>query len=309
MYCRMCGKKMEEGDKFCGNCGTKVINKTEGQKTNVEFDWRQDTTVAANKPRNIERGKVHFDWNLDGFPSEQPKKTDTADFNWSSVIDEKDRERYNGFYKEEPKQSETSEEYRQTPAEGSAETDTISNLQEQCSENEADSQDIINNEIGSDNQEEKVEEIGNLEEEEFVPVSDLSQLEQDDIVSDYIKSQDETAQEEEVTQEDETAQEEEVTQEDETTQEEEAAQEEETVQEGDVQDASDETSDAESTVNTETIEIRDKAAEVADAKEDETEKLERATLYYKMDLLRKLLELENGNIPEEELLAHYEKEK
>lgn len=105
MYCRNCGNKLQDGDKFCSNCGTKIeakrekpeffvedepLNEEKNQK--VEDKPKFFTENVADKeedqPKRVFK-REKFDWNLEGFPDTENKKTDDIDFNWGSVLDEK----------------------------------------------------------------------------------------------------------------------------------------------------------------------------------------------------------------------------
>ncbi|MGN1414188.1 MAG: zinc ribbon domain-containing protein [Anaerovoracaceae bacterium] len=103
MFCTNCGKKLYEGDRFCAYCGTKVREeepkarqeivfnppfRAEAERRTSEiFKGFSETSEEPEKPRRTE--PAHFDWNLDGFPSGESKKTEDVDFNWDSVMDRK----------------------------------------------------------------------------------------------------------------------------------------------------------------------------------------------------------------------------
>lgn len=99
MYCKNCGKLLDEGDKFCSGCGTKVEVKA--------FD---DLTTAfgtpGETPKEKPKKKFHieeFNWDLDGYPTSR-KKTEDIDFNWESVLEEKQRRAFDqSLSEEEPK--------------------------------------------------------------------------------------------------------------------------------------------------------------------------------------------------------------
>ncbi len=82
MYCKNCGKKLGDTDKFCSACGARVTIEPE----------EKPAPKAQRKSFHI----TGFNWDLDGFPT-----TDTSDvetkkdnvFNWSSVMDEQKRSR------------------------------------------------------------------------------------------------------------------------------------------------------------------------------------------------------------------------
>ena len=81
MYCKKCGKKLADGDRFCGNCGTKI------DVSDINIGFAEEET----KPKkNFEFGA--FNWDLDGYPDEEKAKTEDVDFNWNTVLEEKKRE-------------------------------------------------------------------------------------------------------------------------------------------------------------------------------------------------------------------------
>ena len=78
MYCKKCGKRLADGDKFCGNCGTKI----DVSEINIGFAEEEP------KPKkNFDFGA--FNWDLDGYPDEDKAKTEDVDFNWNTVLEEK----------------------------------------------------------------------------------------------------------------------------------------------------------------------------------------------------------------------------
>lgn len=80
MYCKKCGKRLADGDKFCGNCGTKI----DVSEINIGFAEEEP------KPkRNFDFSA--FNWDLDGYPDEDKAKTEDVDFNWNTVLEEKKR--------------------------------------------------------------------------------------------------------------------------------------------------------------------------------------------------------------------------
>ena len=92
MFCKNCGKPLGSGDKFCPECGTRVI--TEKPKAaDLEpmfFVERREKPVEEKKPKKV----VHLDefqWDLDGFPTEN-RKTEAVDFDWASVLEDKVRQ-------------------------------------------------------------------------------------------------------------------------------------------------------------------------------------------------------------------------
>ncbi len=85
MICNNCGYQLGEDNKFCPNCGAKVMDSqiTEGQ---------DQKTAGDNKGG---KSKYRFDfeeinWDLDGYPTEETKRTEEVDFNWGPVVDDHD---------------------------------------------------------------------------------------------------------------------------------------------------------------------------------------------------------------------------
>ena len=91
MFCKNCGKVLGSNDKFCAECGIRVV--VEKPKT-VElepmfFVEKREEPVVEKKTKKV----VHLDefaWDLDGFPTEK-RKTDAVDFDWASVLEDKVR--------------------------------------------------------------------------------------------------------------------------------------------------------------------------------------------------------------------------
>lgn len=110
MFCRNCGQKLADGDKFCSSCGTKtqvedngaavesVIPevKTEDKPLFEPFDFKafgfdfsdlglgtgtkKEETVEGSKPTPPTE---KFDWNTGAFPEKTATKTEDINFNWS----------------------------------------------------------------------------------------------------------------------------------------------------------------------------------------------------------------------------------
>lgn len=108
MFCTECGKELHDGDKFCGNCGAKVKGreketeepaspfqeivfnppfKREAERRTAEINRE----IQASTREESEKERSSFQWNLDGFPSIEPRKTEAIDFNWDSVVDRHNR--------------------------------------------------------------------------------------------------------------------------------------------------------------------------------------------------------------------------
>ncbi len=106
MFCTKCGKELYDGDRFCAYCGAQVraprVERTEESTFTPPFRaeaqrrsedlFRATENVSNEQPRQVRRAEpVSFDWNLDGFPGQQPRKTEAVDFNWDSVVERKSR--------------------------------------------------------------------------------------------------------------------------------------------------------------------------------------------------------------------------
>lgn len=123
MYCRNCGHKLAEGDKFCSSCGEKailtsesdtIVKDIEGDAVQPQaddvlekseplfepFDFKAlgldlgfDTEPQTEEPAPEEPAKPaapveEFDWNIHTFPGRGVEKTEDVDFNWSMSPDE-----------------------------------------------------------------------------------------------------------------------------------------------------------------------------------------------------------------------------
>ena len=83
MKCRKCGYPLKKGDKFCSQCGAKVVRKpptnaaADGGKA-VEQEGRPTTEFKGYVPPEQD-----FDWHIHDFPGE-PKPTADVNFNWNA---------------------------------------------------------------------------------------------------------------------------------------------------------------------------------------------------------------------------------
>ena len=113
MFCTKCGKELYDDDKFCAYCGAEVRVRPASKEAEVVFNppfkieaqKRTEEILRATEERKQEeqeqtqtqaqaRAKsesVDFDWNLEGFPTAKPRKTEDVDFNWDSVIEKRNR--------------------------------------------------------------------------------------------------------------------------------------------------------------------------------------------------------------------------
>lgn len=104
MYCTKCGKKLQDGDRFCANCGAEVRKPKEMVSDDIVFNppfkleaqRRTEEILKSTEAQEQQKPKqetVDFAWNLDGFPSTQPRKTEEVDFNWGSVVEKRNNAR------------------------------------------------------------------------------------------------------------------------------------------------------------------------------------------------------------------------
>ena len=100
MFCTKCGKELYDDDKFCAHCGAEVREPKHARYDDVVFNppfkieaerRTQEILKTTEKPKITPKisEPVSFDWNLEGFPSSQPRKTEDVDFNWGSVIEKR----------------------------------------------------------------------------------------------------------------------------------------------------------------------------------------------------------------------------
>ena len=115
MICKNCGHLLNDGDRFCPNCGARVVMEVPDAK---EKPSTLDALVSGlnrttekregpvEKPQQVEEAASEedtkprhhfqfeeFNWNLDGYPTEDTKRTEDIDFNWESVVDEREKSR------------------------------------------------------------------------------------------------------------------------------------------------------------------------------------------------------------------------
>ena len=86
MYCKKCGKLLDADDRFCSKCGARV------EKEFIPAFKQQDEASGEISDEKLRRQRTpeRFNWDLDGYPTDQ-KKTEAIDFNWDSVLEEKQR--------------------------------------------------------------------------------------------------------------------------------------------------------------------------------------------------------------------------
>lgn len=100
MFCKECGKSINDDSKFCSYCGSKVepINKTQAFETlgddqsNVRvFEPKAASSTDSHTAENNAKGvnlkrTAHFDWDLDGFPTDEGKKEKKVSIKWEDVL-------------------------------------------------------------------------------------------------------------------------------------------------------------------------------------------------------------------------------
>lgn len=105
MFCKECGKSISDDSKFCSYCGSRVesINK---------FGTFENVGNEVNEPKELEPIKVsrttshavendtkdinlkrtaNFNWDLDGFPSDDQRKEKKVSINWQDVLRSEDQ--------------------------------------------------------------------------------------------------------------------------------------------------------------------------------------------------------------------------
>lgn len=111
IYCSNCGHVLAADDNFCSKCGTKTDKQAVTEKAPAAPEYAQNmNNAAAQEPQDVgnaasERGVQtpdteapqnkfdgiqkadRFDWDLEGYPSNEGRKTEDIDFHWDSVAD------------------------------------------------------------------------------------------------------------------------------------------------------------------------------------------------------------------------------
>lgn len=125
MYCKNCGKTVNEGDRFCSRCGARLEE---------EFvpAFRQQTD--SEPPQDTEKPKKHiitedFNWDLDGYPTEN-KRTEEVNFNWDSVLEEKQRNMFVSEHKDREKDTDGAPDFLQNRDVPEENSDDIRALEE-----------------------------------------------------------------------------------------------------------------------------------------------------------------------------------
>ena len=129
MFCTKCGKELYPGDRFCAYCGAEVRNREKPKQEGIVFNppfkieaekKTQEILKAAarsqEEPKPKETQPAVFDWDLDGFPAVNPKKTEDIDFNWESVLERRNLSRTQEVNVEKIRAAQREHE-KQTPQE------------------------------------------------------------------------------------------------------------------------------------------------------------------------------------------------
>ncbi len=131
MYCKNCGKPLEEGDRFCSGCGTKVEETVFAGSKPVSEGSKEAAEEKPKKKFHIEE----FNWDLDGYPTSQKKKTEDIDFDWASVLEEKQRRAYGQAISNKPAETNASSEAEREAK--SLEEEIFGNLDHQAAGDQA----------------------------------------------------------------------------------------------------------------------------------------------------------------------------
>ncbi len=123
MYCKNCGKTVNEGDKFCSGCGARL------EEEFVPAFRRQPESEPLQNAEKPKKRIIteHFNWDLDGYPTEN-KRTEDVNFNWDSVLEEKQRNIFTDEHREQNKEPDDSSEIlkeREVPPESSDDIRTL----------------------------------------------------------------------------------------------------------------------------------------------------------------------------------------
>lgn len=100
MFCKECGKSINDDSKFCSYCGSKVepIDKMQSfenfsNEANNPHEVQQKTAGRTDsqtpeksiKDINLKR-PANFNWDLDGFPSDDQRKEKKVSIDWNDVL-------------------------------------------------------------------------------------------------------------------------------------------------------------------------------------------------------------------------------
>lgn len=105
MFCKECGKSISDDSKFCSYCGSRVeaVNKSEtienlgnGVLGFEELERKEMSRTTSHdvennaKAVNLKR-TANFNWDLDGFPSDDQRKEKKVSIDWQDVLMSGDR--------------------------------------------------------------------------------------------------------------------------------------------------------------------------------------------------------------------------
>lgn len=105
MFCKECGKSISDDSKFCSYCGSRVeaINKLEAfentangligsEELEPSKANRTNSRDAENNIKGINlKRTANFNWDLDGFPSDDQRKEKKVSINWQDVLRSEDQ--------------------------------------------------------------------------------------------------------------------------------------------------------------------------------------------------------------------------
>ena len=100
MFCKECGKFISDDSKFCSYCGSRVgvTNKTqtfENLRNDVqsadEIEHREASGTISQAAENSVKGinlkrTAHFNWDLDGFPSDDKRREKEVSIDWQDIL-------------------------------------------------------------------------------------------------------------------------------------------------------------------------------------------------------------------------------
>lgn len=118
MFCTKCGKELNSGDRFCAHCGAEsrqnesqlhkyddvVFNppfRIEAERKTAEIIKAREEFRGFSEPEREapaaakERERININWNLDGLPASEQKKTEEVNFDWGEFV-----ERRNATFRE-----------------------------------------------------------------------------------------------------------------------------------------------------------------------------------------------------------------
>ena len=91
MYCKKCGKELKDTDRFCSGCGARIdVNDSFATMAAGIGEKKEEAPKRESRKFHLEG----LSWDLAGYPSADEEKGSGAstNFNWSSVVEDRDRE-------------------------------------------------------------------------------------------------------------------------------------------------------------------------------------------------------------------------